>query len=291
MITKGVGGNYVTLGSIKLDYYGNILEFSSPNDISNKIERLLEEGRDSNIFGSCIKGYGYEFHCEDGIKFSESLDDSSIDLVLTDPPYGISKSYICEGQIPRRLRPDGRDFIMPKGNFGEWDKELRASDWVDALLPKVRGWFVSFCAHTQIGEYQNILRDHKFSAIGTIVWYKTNPVPFNAKYKPVNAWEAIVVGKRPGTKFNGNGVIHNVFKHKSPSPQTRIHTTQKPISLLSEFVNLFSDESGIVFDPFSGSGSTIISAVNNKRIGIGCEINPKNYQAACQYIRELANEN
>ena len=173
---------------------------------------------------------------------------------------------------------------MPKGNFGEWDTELDPRTWLEVVLPKISGWFVSFCAHTQIGEYQGILLEHKFSAVGTMVWQKTNPVPFNARYKPVNAWEAIVVGKRPGTKFNADGVVHNVFKHKSPSPQKRIHPTQKPVGLLREFVSLFSSPGDTVFDPFAGSGSTIVAAVELQRVALGCEADFNNYQAGCTRI-------
>jgi len=289
VVSDGINGHAVSLGEIKLDGSGRIIDVNR-TEISNKITYLLNENKEQILFDDSIKGERYKFFNTDGIKFTESLEDKSIDLVLTDPPYGISKSYVCESQIPRRLRPNGRDFIMPKGNFGDWDSGVTPAKWANVILPKVKGWFVTFCAHTQIGEYQDVLREHKFSAVGTMVWQKTNPVPFNAKYKPVNAWEAIVVGKRPGTKFNGNGVIHNVFKHKSPSPQRRIHTTQKPIGLLKEFVSLFSNEGELVFDPFAGSGSTVISAAQSGRIGIGCEANEQNYQAACGYIRRSLDE-
>ena len=71
-------------------------------------------------------GDGYEFRLADGIEAAQALDDRSVALLLTDPPYGISVAYTCEGQVPRRLRKDGRDFIMPKGRFGEWDAPFEA---------------------------------------------------------------------------------------------------------------------------------------------------------------------
>ena len=87
---------------------------------------------------------------------------TSLFLLLTDPPYGISKEYTCERQVSRRLRKDGTDFIMPKGNFGEWDSPVAPCDWTQTVLPKVKGWFVTFCAQAQIGEYCQILQEHKF---------------------------------------------------------------------------------------------------------------------------------
>ena len=290
IITKGINGHVVSLGEIKIDRFGKIIYADDPDKISGQMDQILLESKKKEDFVSCIQGKEYQFLYTDGIKYAQSLPDFSVNLLLTDPPYGISKPYICENQIPRRLRPNGRDFIMPKGNFGDWDKEIRPDEWLHIMLPKVSGWFVSFCAHSQIGEFQNVLQEHKFVAIGAMVWQKTNPVPFNARNKPVNAWEAIVVGKRAGVKFNGEGVVHNVFKHKSPSPQKRIHTTQKPLDLIKQFIELFSQKGELVFDPFAGSGSTVIAAVQSGRTGIGCEVDKGIYHAACERIGNLINE-
>lgn len=127
---------------------------------------------------------GCEFYCGDGLDAADLMQDRTVDLLLTDPPYGISRRYTCETQIPRRLRKNGSDFIMPKGFFGDWDGPIDPKAWTKRVLPKVAGWAVIFCAQAQIGEYCDILNDHKFVAVGPMVWQKTNPVPFNHKYKP-----------------------------------------------------------------------------------------------------------
>lgn len=162
---------------------------------------------------------GYEFRCGDGIEAAAGMSDRSVDLLLTDPPYGISRRYVCESQIQRRPRADGTDFIMPRGYFGDWD-DVNPHEWASVVIPKVRGWALTFCSQAQVGTYCDIFVDHCLVAVGTLVWHKTNPVPFNHKYKPDNAWEAAVVGKRPGTAFNGNSrMVHNLFVCKSPSSQ------------------------------------------------------------------------
>ena len=220
----------------------------------------------------------------DGIKGSSKLEDKSVDLLLTDPPYSISNAYVSESQIPRRLRTNGGDFIMPKGDFGAWDKDFSPKSWTDVVIPKVGGWAVIFCAQAQIGEYEGILRSHGFNAVGTIVWHKTNPVPFNTRFKPVNAWEAGVIGKRPGTKFHGNGTVHNVFTYKSPSPQHRIHPTQKPLDLFRELMRLFSSHDGLVLDPFAGSATTVCGAFELGRKVIAFENDKDHYLAARKRI-------
>ena len=221
----------------------------------------------------------------DGVAGSSKLNDESVDLLLTDPPYGISEAYTCESQIPRRRRPDGKDFTMPKGDFGEWDKGFDPRKWTDAVLPKVRGWAVTFCAQSQLGLYCDIWERHGLVAVGTIVWHKTNPVPFNVRFKPVNAWEAGVVGKRPGVKFHGKGTVHNVFKHKSPSPQDRIHPTQKPLSLFRELITIFSAEGDVVLDPFAGSGTTLLASWQTGRKALGFEKDPDMHKAAVKRLK------
>ncbi len=285
LVTKNINGHETYLGKLAISNNGNIIKADNPKMISKSINELLQDLDVARKYGKYIYGSSYQFSNGDGVNAAKRFDDGKIELLLTDPPYGISESYGCEKQIPRRLRSDGRDFIMPRGYFGDWDTNIQPHSWLNIVLPKVGGWFVSFCGHAQIDAYQRSLKEHKFVAVGTLVWQKTNPVPFNSRHKPVNAWEAVVVGKRSGVAFNGQGVVHNVFKHKSPSPQSRIHPTQKPLGLLKRFVELFSTEGGIIYDPFAGSGSTLIAGVQMKRYAIGYEIDQDIYQSGCARIK------
>lgn len=283
--TKNLNGHSLKLGDITVNSEEKIVKSDIADDITDRIENLLLERDSSKKYPDEMSGEGYSFGFGDGVEGASKFDAHEIDLLLTDPPYGISKAYICEQQVPRRLRKDGRDFIMPKGNFGEWDYAIKPKDWTDVLLPKVGGWFLTFCGQSQIKEYQDCLERHKFVAIGAMVWQKTNPVPFNHKFKPINAWEAMVVGKRPGTKFNGS-VVHNVFCCKSPSPQSRIHSTQKPLSLIKTFIDLFSNQGDFIYDPFGGSATTLIAAIAKGRRASSYEKDFQIYQSACHRIKE-----
>ncbi len=284
---KSAGGRRVALGCLLLDDDGTVVRGLRPSRVVRELEALLADAGAGAEPLDRLAGPLYDFRLGDGVAGARELRDGEIDLLLTDPPYGISKSYICEQQVPRRLRKDGRDFIMPRGNFGDWDKPVGPRDWLEPVLPKVGGWAVTFCAQARIGEYVECLADHKFVAVGAMVWQKTNPVPFNHKHKPINAWEALVCGKRPGTKFNGN-VVHNVFRHKSPSPRQRIHPTQKPLGLMREFVALFSDAGDLVYDPFGGGGTTLIAACAQHRRALSFEAAPAIFKAACERILDSA---
>ena len=287
LAAKEAGGGTVVLSRLLVGDDGRIVGTQDPERIADRLERLLAgepRGRPSGAEEDLV-GEGCEFRFGDGVAGAVELPDQSVDLLLTDPPYAISNAYACERQVPRRLRKNGADFIMPKGDFGDWDSPAEPCAWADRVLPKVRGWAVTFCAQSQIGEYSEILQARGFVAVGTLVWHKTNPVPFNHKFKPINAWEALVVGKRPGTPFHGS-VVHNVFRCKSPSPQQRIHPTQKPLPLIEEFIRLFSGEGGLVFDPFAGSATTVIAARALDRKVLAYESNREIYRRARRRVAE-----
>ena len=281
--TKNLNGHSGCVGRLLFNDDGVIVYAEDIEGICAQIDDFLAKNTSLSIDIHTKIGPNYEFQLGDGIEFAKQLPDKSIDLLLTDPPYGISKAYNCENQVSRRLRKDGTDFIMPKGNFGTWDGPIDPSYWTQIVLPKVKGWFVTFCAQAQIGEYCQILQKHKFVAVGTLVWQKTNPVPFNHKYKPINAWEAVVVGKRPSTKFNGR-MVHNVFVCKSPSPQHRFHPTQKPLDLIKRLVELFSTEGELVFDPFAGSATTLVAASLMGRKVISYEKDAEIFKSACDRL-------
>ncbi len=280
------GKQSAPLGQLIVRDGGVILVGDSTDSIAARIRDYIGREKHPKDLVPQIGEY-HDFRFADGIEGAAQLEDQSVDLLLTDPPYGISKAYTCEKQVPRRLRKNGTDFIMPKGHFGSWDDSFPTpSEWTAKVLPKIRGWAVIFCAQAQIGAYSEILESHRFVAVGTLVWQKTNPVPFNHTHKPINAWEASVVGKRPGTKFNGR-VVHNVFRYKSPSPQERIHPTQKPLGLISEYAELFCSEGDLILDPFAGSATTVVAAIRSRRRVLAFENDPASFEAATARVANL----
>ena len=282
-----MGKDSAKVGQLLIDHNSATLVDGTLQSVKDELSRYLDGEQPCQDVHDPLQGKLHEFRFGDGITGTEALADASVDLLLTDPPYGISTPYICEQQVPRRLRKDGRDFIMPRGHFGKWDNDFPSpSEWTEMVLPKVRGWAVVFCAQAQIGEYCAIFKGHGLVAVGPMVWQKTNPVPFNHTHKPINAWEAIVIGKRPGTPFNGR-LVHNVFVCKSPSPQERIHSTQKPLPLIREFMGLFSRQGDLVLDPFAGSGTTVVAAVETERRVLAFENDPDSFNAAVQRINRL----
>lgn len=215
-----------------------------------------------------------QMDCLTGLQY---IPDGSVDLVLTDPPYGISKELNCKGQ---RLGSTAKlDF-----NFGEWD--TFGKEWFHIAIKKTRGWMMTFCAKKDVGFFIDTLEEDGFVAVDVLVWQKPDPVPLNAKSRFLNAWEAVVIGKRPGSTWNSN-YEHNIIKCQAPKGKNRFHPTQKPVELIKKLVSLSTKEGGLVLDPFMGSGTTAVACIESKRNFIGFELSKTYHKMAVNRIKEL----
>ncbi|MBI2035734.1 MAG: transcriptional repressor LexA [Candidatus Liptonbacteria bacterium] len=216
----------------------------------------------------------------DAVEGLKKLPDDSIDLVVTDPPYGISRELNCKGQ---RLGTTAKLNF----NFGEWDTFNK--DWFEIALKKTRGWMMTFCAKKDVGFFIDGLEKNGFIAIDVLVWQKPDPIPLNAKSRFLNAWEAVVIGKKPGAIWNSK-YEHNIIKVQAPKGKSRIHPTQKPVELIKKLINLTTKEGDVVLDPFMGSGTTAVACLETKRNYVGFEISEEYRNQSLKRIKALPKE-
>lgn len=220
----------------------------------------------------------YCMDCIEGMKF---IPDRSVHLVLADPPYGISRTLNTEN---KRLGTTAKLSF----NFGAWDKFDVA--WFKLALRKTKGWMITFCAKKDIGKYWEMLEADGFIAVDALVWQKPDPLPLNAKSRFLNAWEAIVVGKRSGATFSGFCEHNVILKYQAPKGKTRIHPTQKPLGLIKELISLTTQKGDVVLDPFIGSGTTAEAAIALGRHFIGFELDKKYCELAQQRVERSRQE-
>lgn len=207
----------------------------------------------------------------------QNIPDNSIDLVITDPPYGISKELNCKGQ---RLGTTAKLNF----NFGTWDK--LNNSWFEIALRKTKGWMMTFCAKKDVGFFIEKLEQQGFIAIDVLVWQKPDPLPLNAKSRFLNAWEAMVIGKRPGSTWNSS-YEHNIIKIQAPKGKSRFHPTQKPVGLIKKLIELTTQKDDLVLDPFMGSGTTAIASIEAKRKYIGFELSKEYWEQSTERIEQL----
>lgn len=210
----------------------------------------------------------YHLDCLEGFK---QLDDNSVDLVLTDPPYNISKE--------NRFNSMGRKGI----DFGEWDKGFNQVDWIKAVAPKVKkgGSIVIFNSVQNIGTVIDALEANGFTYKQLGFYRKTNPMPRNRDRLYVTATEVFIWAvKGRGWTFNRQRETYEnaIFDYPTVHHKERIHSTQKPVGLMEDLIKIHSNEGDLVLDCFSGSASTLIAAKNLNRSYIGFELDDINYK-------------
>ncbi len=211
----------------------------------------------------------------DILKVLPKIPDESVDLILTDPPYGVSSNTVI-------VRKGGK-FGVAKDinlNFGDWDDSSllwRALDDMVRVL-KPNGVMVIFYERLMLGILGKVLENkYGFKVRHIGCWVKSNPTPQARKVKWQVGTEMFIVA----TKNHGSGHHFNFKLGQSPDyfihsvSFKHYHPTQKPLELIKWIVSYWSFEDDVVLDPFLGSGTTMLACLELKRNCIGIEINPK----------------
>lgn len=220
----------------------------------------------------------------DSFQKIKEVPDSSIDLILTDPPYNLSE------YSTGNMKFDWRNEI--NNDVAKWDKvpfnpEKLLKDFIRILKPK--GNIFIFTSYNLIGKYHETF-DPLFDTFQFMVWHKTNPIPNIRKSSFLNSCELIVClwNKGHTWNFSKQNEMHNFIESPICMGKERIkepkHPTQKPLSVLEHIIKIASNENDVVFDPFMGVGSTGNAALNLGRRFIGIELEKEYYEASIKRL-------
>ena len=228
------------------------------------------------------------------IGIMSNLEDRSIDLVLTDPPYNIGEFAKERGAQIHTMRPN--TFYNKGWDNQDTDDWRQLMDGFSELMSekvKIGGGVIIFASLLKIGDIKNIVEKHGFYYKTTGIWHKSNPMPRNMNLSFVlstEAWLYFVNQKRTGT-FNNNGKAVHDYVETSVTPLNERkfgkHPTAKPVKLMNHFVRLLSNEGETVLDPFMGSGTTGVSCCELGRNFIGIEKDDKYFEIAKNRIEEV----
>jgi site-specific DNA-methyltransferase (adenine-specific) len=210
------------------------------------------------------------------LEILETLEDGCIDIVLTDPPYGIdyvSNRSTDENAITKRgLLNDGKDEA-----FDLLDKTCEILQRKTA----VNSHLYFFCSWSVFSKFEAIISKY-FTIKTPIVWDKGNKGSGDLDNDWGNQTEIIIYcvkGKKLVNNRRGN-LISVARLHTSKM----IHPTQKPNELIKQILEVSATKGDFVVDPFMGSGSTIkvCNEMNLKSLGI--ELDKEMFNIANNYI-------
>jgi DNA modification methylase len=177
-----------------------------------------------------------------------------VDAVITDPPYGINENHKKVASRGQLAKP--KDY----GEF-DWDKSAPSKDLIDAIRNKAQ-WSALFG-----GNYFELPPTSCW-----LVWDKLNTGDFADCELAWTNWPKAV--RR--IQWRWNGMIRQ-------GNEERYHPTQKPLEVMKWVIDL-CPKSDIILDPFMGSGTTGVAAIQMGRKFIGIEREPKYFEIACERI-------
>lgn len=211
------------------------------------------------------------------------LNDTKIDMIFTDPPYGVS--YSDKNEFLNKLDEGNRN--QTKIENDDMSLEQIEQLWLDtfslwqSFLNDYSTYYV--CTASSNGLLQlmlNTMEKANMPYKHELIWVKNNHVlgrsDYNYKHEP------ILYGWNNKHKFYGNGSqLFSTWNFNKPN-QSKLHPTMKPVELIENAILNSTQPNMIIADPFLGSGSTLIAAQNTNRICYGAEITPM----YCDVIRK-----
>jgi len=214
----------------------------------------------------------HRLYCGDSLgsgTLEKLLNGAKVDLVLTDPPYGISyqSTLAKRGRRKRTITNDAVD---------DYDAFLaRALPAIKAVMTRgaVMYWFAGGGGGEPVLAKALLAISEHFDLLNTLVWDKVDP---GLGWRWRRSWEAIIeasVGK-PRVWYGGTGK-RNVLRFAKAIPQQDEHPTPKPVPLLEELIRAAAPSRGLILDPFAGSGPTLIAAERTGRTCYAGELEPR----------------
>lgn len=187
-----------------------------------------------------------------------------VDLVFTDPPYGIKITGNTKriGVAPHTGRKKTDD---------TWD-DAPPPKWVIELLKEI--------SKNQIFWGANYFWESFYASQCYIVWDKRGDMPDVPFCDTEFAWTSFT--NKPSKKYTS---INHGFISDDKEP--RFHPTQKPLRLTEKIILDFTEDNDVILDPFVGSGTTLLAAKNTGRKAIGIEVSEKYCAIA---VRRLSQE-
>lgn len=207
--------------------------------------------------------------CGDCLEVMRDMPDDCVDLVLTDPPYGIGVDSTMHKQ-------GGTQY----GKAAAAKKHYAKTDWDNKRPTQICFDEIQRISVNQIIFGGNYFADLLPASSCWLVWDKDNGDNQFADCELV--WTSFDKAVRK-FRFMWNGMIQeNMGRQK----ERRYHPTQKPVELICQILTRYSKESDTILDCYSGSGSISVACEKMGRNYIGIEISPEYCEIARKRIQE-----
>ena len=213
----------------------------------------------------------------DCMEVMKDIPDESVDAIITDPPYNISRD--------NNFHTMGRAGI----DFGEWDKGFDLTKWIGVAQPVLKkgGNIVIFNDWKNLSYIVESLESNGFIVKDLIRWKKTNAMPRNRDRRFITDYEVAIWAVKKGGKWTFNRLSDTYEIPEITGGLTPIseklnggHTTQKPVYLMRWLIERLTNDKDVILDPFMGSGTTGVACLYTSRSFIGIELGAEYFEIA-----------
>jgi len=248
----------------------------------------------SKVFNKIVNG--------DCLLEIKKIPDKSFDLVFADPPYNM--------QIGATLkRPDSSKVNGVNDKWDQFDSFKHYDDFCKSWLIECKRILKDNGSIWVIGSYHNIFRlgyhlqNLNYWLLNDVIWRKNNPMPNFRGTRFTNAHETLIwASKNKKSKYTFNYKSLKCLnddlqmrsdwmlpicngKERLKQNGKKVHSTQKPESLLHRIILATTNKGDIIFDPFLGTGTTAVVAKKLGRKYYGIEREKKYFKAAVERIK------
>jgi DNA modification methylase len=219
----------------------------------------------------------------------KAVGGGSIRMILTDPPYGVAyvenKAHFKEtigANLSNTTIIQG-DEIQTHEKYADFTEK-----WIKAILTKLEKYntIYIFNADTMMCALRKGMEDAGIYYSQMIIWIKSNIVVGRKDYLPQHELIAYGwYGRHKREKAKGKSVMFYPKPHRS-----KLHPTMKPVGLLRRLILDSTKTGDTVYDPFGGSGSTLIACEQTKRRCIMIEISPIYIKTIIERWEKITNQ-
>lgn len=229
--------------------------------------------------------------CLEGLK---EIPDKSVDLIVTDPPYGTTRNswdaVVSFERLWRELDRVSKDntavVIFSQQPFT-----------AEVVISNPRAFRYEWIwSKTEATGFLNAKKMPLKAHENILIFYKKSPV-YNPQFTEGTPYRYKKDGISSSNYGNSNGtdIIENKGLRFPRSIITfkkdrGLHPTQKPVALIEYIVRTYSNPGGVVLDPFMGSGTTAVACIKTGRNYIGFELDEGYHATSLKRIEQTLNE-
>lgn len=235
----------------------------------------------------------------DCLEIMKEISDGSIDLILCDLPYGMTKFEWDKPLDFNKLWEQYERIIKDNGAIVLFGKEPFTSELVLSNRKLFR--YELIWEKTRASNSMQVKKQPSAIHENILVFYKKQPTYNDLKFKVDEKY--IDKRKSINDSFYSNGHYQGVMKRKADDgwrhPQSILpfnsvwkkdmHPTEKPVELLVWLINSYTNKNETVLDNCMGSGSTGVACINTNRNFIGIELDEKYFEIAKERIQNEQN--